>query len=54
MVGVGVMRGVGVDGCGGGFEDYAWWDVLAVGEGNAFENAAAEGGWMDVLVGTNR
>lgn len=41
----GIVCGVGVDGCGGDFDGDAWRDVLAVGEGDAFEDAAAEGSW---------
>jgi hypothetical protein len=39
-----VQRGVGVDGCRGDFEEDAGGDVLAVGEGEAFEDAAGEVG----------
>lgn len=40
------QRGVAVDGLRGDFDDDAGGDVLAVGEGDAFEDSAAEGGWM--------
>lgn len=42
LVAVRVERRVLVDGLGGYFDDGAGWDVLTVGEGDAFEDAAAE------------
>lgn len=46
LVAVGVERGVVVDGLGGHFDEDARWDVLAVGEGDTFENSSSERCWL--------
>lgn len=47
-IAVGIVRRVPIDGLRRDFDDDAGWNVLAVGEGYALEDAAAEGSYQEV------
>lgn len=50
LFGVGVVRGVAVDSGGGNFDEGSCGNVGAVGEGEALEGFAGEGGWGTVSI----